>query len=375
MRVVKTISEKLVERGHEVVVYTSNFNRPNIQSETEHSNEVVVHFFRNVKPSVTRRLNVFVNASMIQTVREQLRSFDIIHLHEYRTFQNIVLHHYATKYGVPYVLQAHGSLPRIVAKQRLKWIYDVFCGYRLLRDASKVTALSQVEAQQYRDMGVPEEKIEVIPNGINLSEYTNLPHKGFFKKKFSIDGDEKIILYLGRIHKIKGIDFLVKAYAYLTKNMRHDDAILVIAGPDDGYLREVKSLVNSLGLNNKLLFVGPLYGRDKLKAYVDADLYVLPSRYETFPVAVLEAYACGKPVIASRVGGLKDLVINGVTGLLVEPGDVHRLANFIRFLLNDDERAEEMGLRGKQLVKENFTVEKVVDRLENLYRDIGNCKN
>ena len=79
-------------------------------------------------------------------------------------------------------------------------------------------------------------------------------------------------------------------------------------------------------INDNVLLVGPLYGEDKLSAYVDADVYVLPSTYETFPVTILEAYACSKPVIASNVGSLNDLVIEDVTGLLVEVGSADKLA-------------------------------------------------
>ena len=110
-----------------------------------------------------------------------------------------------------------------------------------------------------------------------------------------------------------------------------------------------------------------MYGVDKLEAYVDADVYVLPSRYETFPMSVLEAYSCGKPVIASRVGGLKDLVINGVTGLLFTPEDTVMLKESIFTILNDITKAKQMGNKGKEYVKENFNVESVVDKLEELY--------
>jgi len=119
-----------------------------------------------------------------------------------------------------------------------------------------------------------------------------------------------------------------------------------------------------------VLITGPLYGEDKLEAYVDADIYVLPSRYETFPMGLLEAYACGKPVIASKIGGLKNLVINEVTGLLFEPGNVEQLANSMLLLLNDQNKAEKIGLRGKRFVKENFTIEKAVDKLESLYEKL-----
>ncbi|MHA1834247.1 MAG: glycosyltransferase, partial [Candidatus Baldrarchaeia archaeon] len=102
-------------------------------------------------------------------------------------------------------------------------------------------------------------------------------------------------------------------------------------------------------------------------AYVDADVYVLPSRYETFPMGLLEAYACGKSVVASRVGGSKDLVINKVTGLLFDSGNVKQLASSIFYLLNNGDKVNEMRLRGRQFVEENFAIERVVDRLEDLY--------
>ena len=149
-----------------------------------------------------------------------------------------------------------------------------------------------------------------------------------------------------------------------------DDVKLVAVGPDDGYLGELKALVKTLKIEDKVVITGPLYGRDKLEAYVDADVYVLPSRYEIWGMTVLEAYACGKPVIASKIGGLKDLVINRMTGLLFELGNVEQLMKSMLLLLNDQNKAEKIGLRGKQLVKENFTIEKAVDKFEVVYREI-----
>ena len=118
------------------------------------------------------------------------------------------------------------------------------------------------------------------------------------------------------------------------------------------------------------VFDNAVYGKDKLEVYVDADVYVLPSRYEIFGITVLEACACGKPVVASRLDGLMDLVVNGVSGYLFEPRDVEQLAKHILSLMNDCNRAEGMGLRCKQFVKENFTIEKVADRVEQVYHKI-----
>ena len=145
------------------------------------------------------------------------------------------------------------------------------------------------------------------------------------------------MLFLGRLNKIKGLDTLAIAFKQIIEESKN--VILVIAGPDDGYLNSLKNLVSSLKIDDNVLLVGPLYGDDKLSAYVDADVYVLPSTYETFPVTILEAYACSKPVIASNVGSLNDLVLEGVTGLLVEPGSADKLARSVISLLNDPKKA------------------------------------
>ena len=192
-----------------------------------------------------------------------------------------------------------------MGKQRSKWLYDVLFGYRLLKNASKVIALTPFEAQQYIDFGVPEEKIQIIPNGIDLSQYDNLLPNGSFKKKFDITEEMKIVLYLGRIHKIKGLDILVRAFANIVKEL--DDVKLVIIGPDDGYLRELETLIRLLEIPNNVQIVGYLSGKDKLAAgTVDADVYVLPSRYEIFGITVLESVACGTPIIITDVCGLAD---------------------------------------------------------------------
>jgi glycosyltransferase involved in cell wall biosynthesis len=125
-----------------------------------------------------------------------------------------------------------------------------------------------------------------------------------------------------------------------------------------------------MGISKHVLFTGPLYGQDKLEAYVDSEFCVLPSRYETFPMTVLEAYGCGKPIVASKVGGLKDLIKDGQSGLLFEPENVERLARSIFNLINGNNVAKEMGLKSKNFVRENFTIEKVVERLEKIYEEV-----
>jgi glycosyltransferase involved in cell wall biosynthesis len=369
-RVAFDICKELAKRGHYVEVYTTNAydqrrNFKPLDKQIVVCNIKVTYFSNFLKIK-----NLYVAPEMIVKLWKTIEDFDIVHVHFGRQLYDAFFG-LGKNFCTPYVLQAHGALPHIGRMRRTKIVYDELFGWRTIRNASKVIALTCVEAKQYKAMGVPEEKIAIIPNGIDLSEYTELPPKGSFEKKFNIPEDKTIILYLGRIHKIKGIDFLVKAYAYLINEMKCRNAILVIAGPDDGYLSEAKALARTLRVSDSVRFVGPLYGRDKLAAYVDSEFCVLPSRYETFPMALLEVYACAKPIVASNVGGLREFIVDGETGLLFEVGDFRQMAEKMLHLLNDGGKAVEIGRKARGLVEERYSIDRVVDNLEELYMEIA----
>jgi glycosyltransferase involved in cell wall biosynthesis len=306
-----------------------------------------------------------------------LANYDVIHIHDCRSFQGIITYMLARIKKVPYVFQPHGSYLHSCSDSSLKTlakiVLDKTVSDKIIRGASKVIALNQTEAAELRLFGVPNEKIAIIPNGVDLAEYSDLPSKGSFKEKFGLNKNEKIVLYLGRIHEIKGIDILVKAFANIIAKL--DDVRLVIIGPDDGYLSEIEALTKALKIESKVLFAGPLYGEAELQAYVDSNVYVLPSRYEIWGLTVLEAYACGTPVIASKVGGLTDLVLDGITGFSIESGNIHNLADAITVILNDDCRAREMGLMGELFVKKNFDIRRTTDKLEFLYKSVLDLKS
>lgn len=368
VRVVHSISKELAKR-HEVTVYTTSAldHKHDFRAspaEVEINGYPVFYF-----PRIFRFSGFDISLSMARAFRKTLSEYDIVHLHSWRHFQDILVHYYAKKCGVPYVLQAHGSLPRIVAKQELKWIYDVFLGRQLLRDASKVIATTQMEAEQYKSRGVFEEKIAVVPNGIDQSEFNQLPMRGVFRKKYGIEDKEKLVLYIGRIHRIKGIDMLIKAFARLQRKLH--DARLAIVGPDDGYLSTCKEIATEFGVERKILFVAPLYGKDKLEVYVDADVCVFPSRYEIFGMTILEACACAKPVIATEVSGAaRDAILDGYTGFLVQTDNVLELADVLRYLLTNQVESEKIGVRARERVMKMFSIQSVVDEIENVYKGI-----
>ena len=237
---------ELVKRGHEVFVYTSDAmnleNRLGIKNAEIEG--VKVYYFRNLSMFFVKKSKLFITPQLFTKMTHAARSFDVVDCHEFRSFQNILVYNCVKKHSIPYIINPHGSVPRIGRHYR-SWIYDVLFGCKILRNASKVVALTKSDAHHIRAIGVPEDNIAIIPSGINLSSYSLLPPKGSFREKYGIDGGEKIILYLGRIHKSKGVALLIKAYAYLVKNLKFEEGVLVIAGPDEGFLLEAKTLITS----------------------------------------------------------------------------------------------------------------------------------
>jgi glycosyltransferase involved in cell wall biosynthesis len=372
VKVAYSISKELVKRGHRVTVYTTD-----IKSQTERLivprivdvDGIEVHYMRNLCMAPVKMSNLFLSPELISTCKSELRKFDIIHLHEFTTFQNVVVSHYARKYGVPYVLHAHGSV-LINGRKARKLLFNALFSHEILGNASRVIAISRAEAQQYMFMGVPKEKVSLIPNGIELSEYVKLPPKEFFKRKYDIQGNKQIILYLGRINKTKGLDFLVKAYAYMIKTMKCDNTMLVIAGSDDGYLVNVKQLVAALKISHKVAFIGMLSEEDKKCAFAGSNIVVNVEPKNVFGLVPLEAAACAIPVIVSKGNAICKIVSDGKFGYSVDYADVASLASSLRELLTDEELAENIGKNGRKYVFKNFSWSERVKECEQIYKEI-----
>jgi glycosyltransferase involved in cell wall biosynthesis len=353
------ISKKLAQRGHQVTVYTSDYKLT--REYIDAAPGVTVQPFKTWS-SVA---NFYITPEIIKAAREEVRNFDVVHMHNYRTFQNIVLHHYTKKYGVPYILHAYGGAPRVMSKLKMKLLYDYLWGYGILKDASRIIAALPNEVEQYVDMGIDKSKMTQIPNNINIDEYEQLPKKNTFRQKYGIT-EEHMVLFLGRIHKIKGIDILVKGVAEL---IREGKSIrLVIIGPDDGYLPTLMELIRDLKIEENVTITGFVPAEMKKAAYVDADVYVLPSVYESFPTTVLEAAACGTPVIVMESCQIA-YIVKDTFGLVV-PNDEHRLRDALLNILTDKNMRNKFGETGRVTVRENYTWSRNVEKVETVYKEV-----
>jgi glycosyltransferase involved in cell wall biosynthesis len=357
------LSKELAKRNHEVTIITTDWGFDQQYADTIRDEGV------NVIPfTCVANFGLFLySPSMKIWLEKNLNEFDIIHLHNYRSYQNGVVRSFAVKLGIPYIIQAHGSVLPFFEKQTLKKMYDFVWGNKILLHASKLIAVSKVEKEQYVKMGVPEDKIEIIPNGFDLSKYEILPKRGTFRKKFGIEPNEKMVIYLGRLHKRKGIDFLIKGFA--ENRLQHPNTKLIIAGPDNGFLCYLKSQVTELKLSNSVMFTGFLSETEKIEALVDADLFVNPGTLEIFGLVPFEAIMCGTPVIVADDCGCGEIIREADCGYLVTFGDTAGLNTKINEALRNIPLAEEKVLQGQQYIKGCLTWNTSILKFEKLYED------
>ncbi|KAF5081927.1 glycosyltransferase family 4 protein [Methanoculleus horonobensis] len=363
------ISRRLQMAGHDVTIYTTNRNKYPTGLPTNRPLNVdgmKVYYFENLRKYFPGAALPIVPYYLPFVAHRDLRNYDIIHIHEHRTLLAAMVSYYAREYGIPYVLQPHGSLPkdRALGKAKMKNLFDFISGSAILDAASRLIVMNSIEKEQIRMMGTREDKIAVIPNGISLERCATTRSKGEFRKFCGIENGSSLILYLGRLARIKGIDFLIEAFSRLVQEEK--DAVLVIAGPEWNYKRELEEKVRTLGIQDRVRFVG--YLDDVGFAYQDADLLVYPGMYEIFGLVPFEAIMSGTPVIVTDSNGSGELIRKGNCGLAVQYGDCAELAEKMAFCLENPGEGRKMVRRGQEFVRENLTWNRVVDRLEQEYR-------
>ena len=247
-----------------------------------------------------------LNPGVVSFCRERLREFDIVHVYGLYDLLGPTVGWFCRRWKTPYVVEPLGMTRPIDRSFWLKSVWKKFLGRDYLRNAARLIATSRQECEELVGEGFPSEKILVRSNGVDGEDFSRLPTRGAFRRTAGIPDDQPMILFLGRLVPRKGADFLIEALPQVADGK----ARLVIAGPEgeNGYLEFLKKKACTLRVEHRVLFAGPLYEESKKAALVDADVFVLASRYENFGNSAAEAVACGTPVVVSDRCGIAGLV-------------------------------------------------------------------
>lgn len=354
-KVVWEISKKLSEK-HEITILQTNLYLPEEKSSSADKDNVKIITCKN-----DRFLGGYgFSKEFKRKLKEIYKNFDIIHIHGYGRFTSDFSLKFL-KNKKPIVFTAHGFFHSKKANL-IKKLHYVLKG-RLLKNANVCTALTELEKKQYRRLGVKEEKIKVIPNGIDIDRF-NVKILREFGKKYS-DG-KKVLLYVGRIHESKGIQYVIEAIKDL-------DLKFLIVGNDAGYKDILERKINNLGIENKVKILENINDVELAKIYKISDMFVLFSEWEGFGITSIEAMAAGKPVIVSNRGALPYLVKNNQTGFVVEFPKAEKLRDKIIFLLENGKKAKEMGENGKGEAKK-YDWKNIIKQYEEVYREAINGK-
>lgn len=296
---------------------------------------------------------------------------DLIHTHSFGYFQTNVGALRRRLRKQPLVITTHfhprWSMWGGYRRKQLRNVYDRLFARLTLKSADIIICHTRNEQAMLSEYSISEDKVRIIPAGVDFKRFETIPSPEPFRDLYNISGP--IVLYAGRLASNKGLTHLVEAIPRVLSEFR--DASFVLIGEDEGERRGLERRVEELGIAENVLFCGHINDDGVFKsAFAACDVLVLPSEYEAFGLVLLEAMACEKPCVATRVGGVPEVVEDDGTGLLVEYGDPGALAAAITDLLGDKGRRQAMGRAGRERVKNNFTWSKVVDQLEEVYKGL-----
>ena len=371
VRSVEGMATALVQRGHEVTVLTTDaLDQKGRRILAPEETIDGLHVLRrpNVLPWLRAGYNLSTPRSMKKTAEAILPAVDVLHTHEFRTLENLLVTPVAQRLNLPIVLSPHGTLNLNTGRGRFKTVWDRLLSAGIAQRIQHVIALAEAERMEaealWKSFGTRQEptQFSVIPNGVDLGQLNRSNLANEFRKRYDLI-DAPTVLFMGRLQARKGVDVLIKAFHAADVA----DARLLIVGPDEGMLPALRSLANG---DPRVVFTGYLESDARLGALAASDLFALPATGEGQPMAALEAMAAGLPVLLSPGCNL-DEVAGAGAGVVIEP-TVNAFAEGLRRLLRDVDLRRRMGLRARQLAEERYAWDGVAARLEEIYARLLN---
>jgi len=374
--VVRSISQLcrgLASSGVDVTVYTtdsSGISRLNVPtSSLQEIGGVKVFYFK-----ADWSLKFSYSKDLAKACRETIADFDLVHLNSLWNYPSIPAAVEARRSRVPYIESAHGSLsiyamPGSSIKKRL--YLSLFVKPRLNR-ASAIHYTTELEREKSSHLNIKAPSF-IVPNGLDPKEFEVLPNPEESRRKFGVDANQTVITYLGRLHKSKGVDVLLYAFAKVAPIFPL--AILLLAGPDDGYEQTLRRMVQDLGLHGRVQFPGFVESKGRTDLFSATNLFVLISPGENFGNSAVEAMASGLPVLLSNNVGIYREVIAEEAGFSV-PFQIESVAVMLRELLSDQSRLKTTGERARRFAKRFYSIQLITEKMVAAYQDvIDNTRN
>jgi glycosyltransferase involved in cell wall biosynthesis len=362
-RIIYDHTTEVLKQGHQVDILS-----PMTPGEKSYT---VPEGARLIECARTTPISRFFNEFSLEAyayLKKHINEYDIVHMHGIWHFGSVAP--FIVPNHVAKVITIHGLLDRW-AINHSKWKKEIVSALfqkRLLGKADLIQINNTDEEEDViRYLGFRPKNMVIVPNGMKVSEYTNLPEKGIFKKKFGISPSQKMVLFMGRLNIKKGLDLLLPAFEKIHTQI--PEAILILAGPDDGYQAETEAFIQKQGLGERIRLVGMLTDTIKKEALSDADVFVLPSYSEGFSIAVLEAMTSRVPALVSDRVGFGDY-IKKFDAAYLTPLTSDAVAKGLLKILQEPDYAAQMAKRAYNMVTENFDIKVVANQLLEEYKKI-----
>ena len=326
---------------------------------------VTVRLFPNLSHRLAARSQLYLPLGLDRWLRGAAAGFAVGHLHGCHNLPGVLAARRLGRAGVPWVIQPNGTAPRHERRLLAKAAFDTVLGQRALLGAAAVIAVSEAERRQLETLGVPRQRIRLIPNPVPEITPPTTPEVQQLRTRWRLR-ETPLVTYLGQLSPRKRVEDLVRAFAGLSEGT----AQLVVAGPDMGSRGAAERLAASLGVAERTVFTGVLAGGDRLALLAASSVVVYPTQNEIFGLVPLEALQCGTPVVVADDCGCGEVVAATGGGLVVPLGDVAALTSAIAGILAVPEAWREPVTEAARRIRTRFAPAVVAAGLEALYREL-----